>query len=275
MTSWLHFCPGISISCNRLLDITRDFANRTLHQYKSDGVFVSWNLEKKSFTIIAKDSIDHNARSATTTKHYHGTSFSAFQFPSIAFPGDMISYPDDLPTATKSSNSKKVDSLLSSYTEPRRFLSPSTSLTFLTAPIPVLPDFDSVLHQQVVKEEYQWLESAYDDKTSYWIPRAKHHAGKYRSFVRLSDISAILPPIDEPVHTLSMQYNCMNIISNTINTLNPCQIQVDTADQPVLPLQRNWWFDFETNLVLINTSFICIPSRRKFGVNHLWPGSKR
>ena len=86
----------------------------------------------------------------------------------------MIFYPDELPTTSKSSNSKKVDSLPSSYTE--RFLSPFTSLTFLTAPIPVLPDLDSLVHQQGVKEEYEWLESAYDNKTSYWVPWAKHHA---------------------------------------------------------------------------------------------------
>ena len=150
----------------------------------------------------------------------------------------MISYLDELPTTTKSNNSKKVDSLPSSYTEIRRFLSPSTSLTFLKAPIPVLPDFDSVVHQQGVKEEYEWLESAYDDKTSYWVPWAKHHAEKHQSVVRLPDISAILPSIDEPVHTLDMQYHCMNIISNTINTLNPGQIPADTADQPIFALTK-------------------------------------
>ena len=51
----------------------------------------------------------------------------------------------------------------------------TTSLTFLSAPIPVLPDFGSVVHQQGVKEVYEWLERAYDDKTSYWVPWAKHH----------------------------------------------------------------------------------------------------
>ena len=159
MINWLHLCAGFSISYNRLLDITRDLANRILHQYKRDGVFTPCNL--------AKDNIDRNARSTTATKHYHGTSFSVFQFPSVAFPGDIISYPAELPTTTKSSNSKNVDSLPSSCTEIRRFPPPSTSLTFLIAPIPVLLDFDSVVHQHGVKEEYEWLESAYDDKTSY------------------------------------------------------------------------------------------------------------
>ena len=133
---------------------------------------------------------------------------------------------------------QKINSLSSSYTEIRRFLSPSTSLTFLTAPIPVLLDFDSVVYQQGEKEEYEWLESAYDDKTSYWVPWAKHHTGKHWSVVQLPGISAILPPIDEPVHTLDMQYHCMNIISNTINTLNPGQTPVDTANQPIFALTK-------------------------------------
>ena len=68
-------------------------------------------LKKNIFTFIAKDNIDHNARSATATKHKYGTSFPVFQFSSVDFPGDMISYPDELPTTTKSSNSKKVYSL--------------------------------------------------------------------------------------------------------------------------------------------------------------------
>ena len=80
-------------------------------------VFIPCNLKKNIFTIIVKDNIDHNARSTTVTKQYHGTSFSVFQFPFVAVPGDMISYPNEFPTITKSSNSKNVDSLPSSYTE--------------------------------------------------------------------------------------------------------------------------------------------------------------
>ena len=108
MINWLHFCASISISYKLLLDITRDLANRALHQYERDGVFIPRNLKKNIFTIIAKDNIDHNARSTTATKYYHGTSFSVFQFPSVAFPGDMISYPDELPTTTNRVIQKKL-----------------------------------------------------------------------------------------------------------------------------------------------------------------------
>ena len=148
------------------MGITRDLTNWILHQYERDGVFIPCNLKKNIFTILAKNNIDRNARSTTATKFYDGASFSVFQFLSVAFPGDMI-YPGELPTTTKSSNSKKIDSLPWSYTEIRKFLSPSTSFIFLIAPTQVLSDFDSLVHQQGVKEEYDWSERAYDDKTSY------------------------------------------------------------------------------------------------------------
>ena len=77
----------------------------------------------------------------------------------------MTFYPDELPITTKLSNSKKVDSLPSPHTEIRRFLSPSTSLTFLMAPVPVLPYFDKFVNHEGVKEEYEQLERAYEDKT--------------------------------------------------------------------------------------------------------------
>ena len=92
--------------------------------------------------------------------------------------------------------------------------------------------------------EYESLENAYDGKTSYWVPWAKHHAGKYRSVVRLPDISAISPPIHEPVHNLDIQYHCMNIISNKINTLNPGQIPVDTVDQLIFALTKELMIRF-------------------------------
>ena len=67
---------------------------------------------------------------------------------------------------------------------------------------------------------------------------------KHRLVIQLPDILAILPPIDENTHTLDIQYHCMNIISNTINTLNPGQIPVDTADQPILALTKELMIRF-------------------------------
>ena len=49
-------------------------------------------------------------------------------------------------------------------------------------------------------------------------------------------INAIMPMIREPVHTLQMQYHCMQITKTTIEAVNPGQTPVDVSDQPVYAL---------------------------------------
>ena len=244
MINWLYYSGGISISYDRLLSFTTDLANKMLCQYEAEGVFLPCNLRKNIFTIVAKDNIDVNARSTTASKHYHGTSFSIFQFPTKENPGDRITYPEAPPSAGKANTSKKLDRLPTSYTEVRKFLLPSTSLFFLAAPCPKLPDPESSVYKQGLKDEYEWLESAYDAEKSVWVPWAKHHSSKKRTNVRSLDISAIIPPIDEPVHTLDMQFHCMELIIKIINALNPGQIACDTADQPIFKLTKELQIKF-------------------------------
>ena len=81
-------------------------------------------------------------------------------------------------------------------------------------------------------------------ENSTWVPWAQHHAAKERSEVRRKDISAMLPIIDEPVHTLDMQYHCMTLIAKTIEHLNPGQIAVDTADEPIFALTKELMIRF-------------------------------
>ena len=80
MINWLYFCAGISLSYNRLLDITRDLANRILHQYERGGVFIPCSIKKNIFTIIVKDNIDQDAKSTPATKHYLCLSVSICSF---------------------------------------------------------------------------------------------------------------------------------------------------------------------------------------------------
>ena len=58
-----------------------------LQKYEKDGVFVSGNLTRGTFTVIAKDNIDVNARSTKVKHHFHGISMTAMQFPSTKRPG--------------------------------------------------------------------------------------------------------------------------------------------------------------------------------------------
>ena len=59
-----------------------------------------------------------------------------------------------------------------------------------------------------------------------WCCHSSRFADKERSDIRKKDISAMLPIIDEPVHTLNKQYHCMTLIAKSIEHLNPGQIAV-------------------------------------------------
>ena len=80
MINWLYCCAGISISYSQLLDITRDLANRILHQYERGRVFILYSIKKNIFTIIVKDNIDQDAKSTPATKDYLRLSVSICSF---------------------------------------------------------------------------------------------------------------------------------------------------------------------------------------------------
>ena len=74
------FHLGLCVSYDRVLELTKEFADSLVNGYNVNGVFCPKTLKTGVFTIIAKDNIDHNARSTTATKHYHGTRMTAMQF---------------------------------------------------------------------------------------------------------------------------------------------------------------------------------------------------
>ena len=61
---------------------------------------------------------------------------------------------------------------------------------------------------------------------------------------RKPHISAILPSIDAPVHTLDTQYHCMEIVEKTTQLLNSSQIFVDESGQPVYRLLKELQWRF-------------------------------
>ena len=81
-------------------------------------------------------------------------------------------------------------------------------------------------------------------KGGVWMVRKWIWQWDLLGYPGLPDISAVLPPIDEPIYTLDMQYHCMNNILNTINTFNPGQITVDTIDQPIFALTKELMIRF-------------------------------
>ena len=73
------FHLGLSISYDRVLDISMDMANVAASLYESDGVVCPLILRNGLFTTGAVDNIDHNPSSNTARDSFHGTGISLFQ----------------------------------------------------------------------------------------------------------------------------------------------------------------------------------------------------
>ena len=113
------FHLGIAVSYDRVLELTKEYADNLVKDYNDNQVFCPSTLKRKVFSIIAKDNIDHNARSTTATKHYHGTSMTVMQFLSEDNRGETQSRIEKI--EEESSHSKKVLQIPPSYTQPEHF----------------------------------------------------------------------------------------------------------------------------------------------------------
>ena len=103
---------------------------------------------------------------------------------------------------------------------------------------------DNEQYNRVRNDELLWLSTVHnnfqsDVAVNSW---SKHHANKGHTKPGMKGIHSILPLIPKPVHTLESQHHCMDIISRTINYLNPGQTVVGVCDQPVYTLTKEIQF---------------------------------
>ena len=66
---------GLSISYDRVLQLSTDLANTVCQQYEDDDIVCPPGLRKNVFTTSAVDNIDHNPSSTTALAKdaFHGT----------------------------------------------------------------------------------------------------------------------------------------------------------------------------------------------------------
>ena len=67
---------GLSISYDRVLQISTELANTVCALYEEEGIVCPPNLKKDVFTTAAVDNIDHNPSSTTASDSFHGTAVS-------------------------------------------------------------------------------------------------------------------------------------------------------------------------------------------------------
>lgn len=79
---------GMSISYDRVLEISAQLGDATVSKYVKEGVVCPSLLRKGLFTTAVMDNIDHNPSATTATTSFHGTSVSVFQHPTKESSGE-------------------------------------------------------------------------------------------------------------------------------------------------------------------------------------------
>ena len=75
------FSLGISVSYDRVLQLSTDLTNNACARFESLGAVVPAKLCTGVFTTSAIDNIDHDPSSTSANSSFHGTGISIFQHP--------------------------------------------------------------------------------------------------------------------------------------------------------------------------------------------------
>ena len=164
---------GISISYDRVLEVSAQLGDATVRKYMKDGVVCPQVLRRRLFTTAAMDSIDHNPTSTTATAAFHGTSISVFQHPTrdetgeergpLTFGRDIVKTVPELPDSFTNVRPAFIA---------RKNPSPPQSV----APVVLV---GTGLHSQHLTPEYEWLEKISVTETTSGelnVTWSAHHA---------------------------------------------------------------------------------------------------
>ena len=239
------FNLGICISYDRLLQLGADMANGVLARFEIENVVCPPKLRTNVFTTCAVDNIDHNPSSSTSHGSFHGTAISAIQHPTHDSPGadrGVVVFEEGSPL-------RKVRPLPSCYDEVRPVAS--------TGKQNIVPYTDGFIHptslDTVVQgrdKEVAWLQKAVtalersQPEKDEFISWSAYHANLQEETIPPPAITAMLPMFHEAAHTLAMIKHAMTLVQSLTEHVNPGQIPVITADQPLYALakevQWNW-----------------------------------
>ena len=239
---------GLSISYDRVLELSTDMGNSACARFESEGVICPLKLRKGVFTTSAVDNIDHNPSSVTVQGAFHGTGISLFQHPTIEASGEereVINIIANQP----SKKTKRLGQLLVSYTTVPPVILPKNQ----PAVPPLQGPFVSScrIMEEAFSIEHKWLEHVRDklsrenSEEIIDISWAAFHASQLSIDDELQlDVSSLLRLFPEEAASAAMIRHAIDVIRQAINFLNPGQVPIIACDQPLYAIakkiQWNW-----------------------------------
>ena len=221
---------GISISYDRVLEISAQLGEATLSKDVKDGVVCPPILRRGLFTTAAMDNIDHNPTATTATTSFHGSSISVFQHPTKDYKGEERGQ-----LKLGEEKVKRIPELPDSFTniDPAFFTKkkPSPPQSGATDPGPGL------LRPQLALE-YEWLEKVTVTDGPVDVTWSAHHASQKRGLPFEVSITSLLPLLRDQAHSVATVKHVMDKIKDIVTFLNPGQVPVIAADQPIYAVAK-------------------------------------
>ncbi len=205
--------------------------------YKETGIVCPPVLQNDIFTSAAIDNLDHNPTSASATDSFHGTCISIFQHLNEEIQFAKL----QLEKANKSTKATYV--LPEYYTEvfPAKTGVADYPLQSVNAECPSLP-------LQDISRATDWLGKvnanyAKEESNSFSENEMVSWSAFYSSRVSKSNtpaksLTALLPLLKESITSTATVAHTFKIIQSILLKVNPSQIPVITADQPVYAIAK-------------------------------------
>ncbi|KAK3922266.1 Phosphoglycerate kinase [Frankliniella fusca] len=229
----IHHRIGLCISYDRLQTLLNQAAQKTSLRYLRQGVVSPMPVGSSRFVTGAVDNFDHNPSSTTAKSAFHGTAISIMQHPSNERPGELqftaIANPDAMPEAL-SKRATKFD-LPAEYA-----IVPVSFLDQKRARCPALPPCASTMSVEPLDMERGWLEQCRVDSCTPWAEYHSESDSRRPMGKDLLTNVSVLPLFHEKAQSMSMMEHAMRVLDKATEHLNPGQIRVITADQPLFAL---------------------------------------
>lgn len=239
------FEKGLSVSYDRVLQLSTDEANRVIGIYEKEGSVCPSTLRDQLFTTGNLDNIDHNPSSTSSQDSFHGTAISITQHITHDNPGVVRVLPVISENRVQP-KSKSIESLPKSYTDVPPVSLPNSTIPTMTddqVGIHVVPESAVMNDDQMQKCWFEKVRTAlsdedHNDPVNMNISWSACFASLQMFVPKPPAIISLLPLFRDGAHSPAMVKHGMNIIQQITARVNPDQIPVLTVDQPLYAIAK-------------------------------------
>ena len=235
----VFFEKGLSVSYDRVLQLSTDEANRVIDMYEREGIVRPSTLRDNLFTTGNLDNIDHNPSSTSSLDSFHGTAISITQHITNDNPG-VVRVCQTIPEDRNQQKLKSIKALPMSYTNVPPIALPGNIIPAVTDEqvIPATMDEDQTEVPWFEKIRTLLADENFTDILHKDISWSAYFASQQVSVPKPPAIIALLPLFRDAAHSPAMVKHGMDIIQQIAVRCNPDQIPVLTVDQPLYAIAK-------------------------------------